>query len=386
MACYTCRGFDEKNQEIVENGRGLFRCFLPTIFDDKSIIMTSRRWFYTIACASVLCVSQLGHSYYKVGGVTESITRSASGFVSLLSNEQKTKAMLPVDSPLVPDWHIIPKDTRKGLQLNEMDDAQRTAAIALLRSVLSEMGYRKSTQIMHMENLLKELEASKKNGAIRDSTRYYFTIFGSPQAGQKWGLSIEGHHLSLNFMIEGDRILSSTPQAFAANPAVVRNENNANVAVGTRMLRLEETLAFELVQSLSESQRGITVLADKAPKENRTLGVPQPTPEAPVGIAYPKLAAPQQELLKQLVDEYINAVPDEVAEDRRQAILSAGGWDKVHFSWEGALQPGIGHAYRVQGATFLIEFVNTQPDAAGNLANHVHCIWRDIRGEFGVKL
>ena len=152
------------------------------------------------------------------------------------------------------------------------------------------------------------------------------------------------------------------------------------------MLRLEETLAFELVQSLSETQRGLAVLTDKAPKENRTLGVSQPTPEAPVGIPFSKLADPQQALLADLVNEYINAVPDEVAEDRRQAIESAGGWNGVHFSWEGALQPGIGHAYRVQGPTFLIEFVNTQPDAAGNLANHVHCIWRDVRGDFGIKL
>ncbi len=347
--------------------------------------MTSSRWYFAFACLGLLCISQLGHSYYKTGGITESITRSATGFVAQLSSDQKIKAVLPIDSPQLSDWHIIPKDTRKGLQLNEMNDAQRMAATALLRSVLSEMGYRKSTQIMHMENLLKELEANKKNGAIRDSTRYYFTVFGTPQAGQKWGLSIEGHHLSLNFLIEGDRVLSSTPQAFAANPAVVRNENNANVAVGTRMLRLEETLAFELVQSLSVAQRGMAVLADKAPKENRTLGVPQPPPEAAVGIVYSKLAAPQQELLKQLVDEYITAVPEEIAHDRRQAILDAGGWEKVHFSWEGALQPGVGHAYRVQGATFLIEFVNTQPDAAGNLANHVHCIWRDIRGDFGLQ-
>ncbi len=129
---------------------------ITTILDDKSIMINSRRWFFMVTCASVLCVTQLGHSYFKTGGVTESITRAASGFVSLLSDDQKTKAVLPIDSPQIPDWHIIPKDTRKGLQLNEMNDAQRTAATALLRSVLSEMGYRKSTQIMHMENLLKE--------------------------------------------------------------------------------------------------------------------------------------------------------------------------------------------------------------------------------------
>ncbi len=348
--------------------------------------MILRRFFFSALCISGLCLSQLGHSFYRFGGITENITRAASNFVGSLNDEQKTKAQLPIDSPLISDWQIIPKETRKGLQLNEMNDDQRKSATALLRSVMSDIGYRKSTQIMNMENLLKELEANKKNGALRDSTRYYFTLFGKPEMGKKWGLSIEGHHMSLNFLIEGDRVISSTPQAFAANPAIVRNENKVDIAVGTRMLRIEETVAFELVQSLSESQRAIAVISEKATKEMRTLGVPQPTREASVGIPFLKLSTLQQDQLKMLVNEYINATPDEVAEDRRQAILNAGGWDPIHFSWEGALQPGIGHSYRVQGPTFLIEFVNTQPDAAGNLANHVHCLWRDIRGDFGVKL
>ena len=348
--------------------------------------MTSKRWCIAIAGVFLLCMYQFGYSIQKLGGTTDKITLAAASFVTLLSDDQKIKALLPVDSPQIPDWHIIPKDTRKGIQLNEMNELQRQGATALLKSVLSEIGYRKSTQIMNMENLLKELEAGKAGTPLRDPTRYYFTLFGTPQPGKKWGLSIEGHHLSLNFLMNGDRVVSSTPQAFAANPAIVRYENKANVAIGTRMLRLEETLAFELVQSLSETQRTVAVIAGTAPRENRTLGVPQPTPQTPVGIPFASLGAPQQALLKDLVNEYINAVPDEIADDRRKAIQDAGGWDGVYFSWEGAMHAGIGHAYRVQGPTFLIEFVNTQPDAAGNIANHVHCIWRDIRGDFGVKL
>jgi Protein of unknown function (DUF3500) len=334
----------------------------------------------------LLCIAPLGHSFYKTESSVPAMAAAASAFAKTLSDEQKVKTLLPIDSPTRVDWHIIPKDTRKGLQLNEMSDAQREAAMTLMKSVLSELGYRKSTQIMNMERLLKFLEANKKNGAIRDSTRYYFTVFGTPAADGRWGLSIEGHHLSLNFTIEGDRVVSSTPQAFAANPAIVYSENSVDVPLGRRMLRIEETHAFELIQSLNAAQRKLAVVAEQAPRETRTLGVPQPTPEAPVGIEYDQLSKPQQELLVRLVDEYIRAVPDEVAEDRRQAIQAAGGWGKVYFSWEGAIQPGVGHYYRVQGPTFLIEFVNTQPDAAGNIANHIHCLWRDIRGDFAMPL
>ena len=77
-------------------------------------------------------------------------------------------------------------------------------------------------------------------------------------------------------------------------------------------------------------------------------------------------------------------MPADVAKARRKEI--ADNNYKVYFAWAGATKPGIGHYYRIQGPTFLIEFVNTQPDAAGNPASHIHCVWRDPRGDFGIKI
>ena len=44
----------------------------------------------------------------------------------------------------------------------------------------------------------------------------------------------------------------------------------------------------------------------------------------------------------------------------------------------GGLEPGQGHYYRIQTPRYLVEFDNTQGGA-----NHVHCVWRDFRGDFG---
>ncbi len=43
--------------------------------------------------------------------------------------------------------------------------------------------------------------------------------------------------------------------------------------------------------------------------------------------------------------------------------------------------PGIGHYYRIQGPSFLIEYDNTQTKA-----NHQHIVWRDFTGDFGVDV
>jgi hypothetical protein len=72
--------------------------------------------------------------------------------------------------------------------------------------------------------------------------------------------------------------------------------------------------------------------------------------------------------------------------DQRRKLIDENGWENIHFAWAGATEPGIGHYYRIRGTAFLIEFVNTQPDAVGNPANHVHCVWRDLTGDFDLPI
>jgi hypothetical protein len=329
-----------------------------------------------------LIVARAGWTYYKAAAAATVMTDAASAFVASLDNEQKQTVLLDYDSPRRVDWHFIPKEERKGLQVRHMTDPQRKAAHDLLRSALSEVGYDKATKIMELEGLLNEFEMGKGR-FLRDPTRYYFTIFGNPSAEDRWGLSVEGHHLSLNFVIENGRVVASTPQVFCSNPATVKNENKVNIAVGTRLLKDEEQIAFDLLNALSDEQRGKAIIDAKAPAEVRAAGEAQPPQDPPVGLPASALNADQKEQLRSLIEVYTSAMVDQVAHDRLAAI-DAAGMDGVHFAWAGPTEPGIGHYYRIQGPTFLVEFVNTQPDAAGNPANHIHTVWRDMRGDFGL--
>jgi hypothetical protein len=92
----------------------------------------------------------------------------------------------------------------------------------------------------------------------------------------------------------------------------------------------------------------------------------------------------QAAILRNLLSAYTdNMLADEGA--ARQAEIREAGIENIHFAWAGADQPGVGHYYRVQGPTFLIEFCNTQPDSAGNPANHIHSVWRQMAGDFGIE-
>ena len=328
----------------------------------------------------------------------------AESFLKSLDDQQKEQATMPYGSNERVEWHFIPMETRKGLVLSDMDAAQRTAALRLVRAALSEVGYDKTSKIMLLESVLREMEGEGRRFA-RDPQKYYVTIFGKPSASEPWGLSFEGHHLSLNFVCRDGELVDNTPLFFGANPATIMNEvegplgdesrevevegelRNEEVvgalSKGTRVLRDEEQLAFELVNSLKEGQADTAIIAEEAPADIRFAGEAQVDVGQPEGIAFGDLTSDQQEQLKRLVQVYINSVPEEVAK-RRRAAIDRGGWDGVHFAWAGATEPGIGHYYRIRGEEFLIEFVNTQPDPAGNPANHIHCVWRDLTGDFGL--
>lgn len=312
-----------------------------------------------------------------------SVSAAASKFLTTLTEEQKKKALSSYDDAARFQWHFIPKDFRKGLQLKEMNDDQRKAADALLRSSLSLAGFSKAKKIMELESLLAAIE--KGRGAIRDSQRYYFTLFGKPSKKNRWGLSIEGHHLSLNFVIESNQLIAVTPSFFAANPAVVKSDALPSVPRGTRVLADEEVLGFQLVNALNEKQKSKAIFSKKAPREIRAAGEAQPPSEKPIGIRGKAMNPAQMSLLKKLVGAYAANFPKQIRQKKLDTIQS-DGWDNLYFAWGGATQPGIGHYYRVEGDNVLIEFVNTQPDANGNPANHIHCVWRNPKGDFAIEL
>ncbi len=339
--------------------------------------------FGILGSIAVACLVSVGLKVADPPGTK--MATFANSFVDSLDDDQKAVALVAYDSELRTDWHFIPKKTRKGLVLRDMNDAQRTAALRLLRSALSQAGYEKADKIMQLEGVLRRLEGEDRNWE-RDPQKYFVTIFGSPNNKDKpWGLSFEGHHLSLNFVCRGGKVVDSTPQFFAANPATIMNDVEGPLGKGTRVLRDEEQMAFDLVNSLSDEQAGVAVIAEKAPKEIRFAGTPQAELTKPEGIPLSRLDDKQKKQLRQLISVYANAVPGPVAKQRRD-LIKENGWGKVHFAWAGATKPGIGHYYRIQGKSFLIEFVNTQADAAGNPANHIHAVWRDLTGDFDLPI
>lgn len=298
-------------------------------------------------------------------------------FVASLKDDQKGQALFAFDDAERTNWHFIPmqdakkQPTRKGLRLQLMNAEQKKAALDLLRAGTSESGYTQAVTIMSLESILNELE--KGGGNVRDPEWYFFSVFGTPSSTGRWGWRVEGHHLSLNFTVDKGRVIGSTPAFFGANPADDPRKG--------RTLAKSEDLANKLFGMLNDEQKKVADQKKHFPEIEQ--GKAKPSVGEPVGLPAKMMDEKQREVLMDLIETYASRMPPEVASVQLDGVKKAG-LDKVHFGFVQEDKPGKPTTYRVQGPTFVIEFLNVQPDAARNPANHIHSSWRNLQGDFGL--
>lgn len=300
---------------------------------------------------------------------------SANKFVASLNAEQKTKAVYSFDSDQRIDWYFVPRPTRRGVPLKELNEQQRKLAMEFLKAGMGAYGYQKATSIIGLEPILAALEGEKRTWP-RDPELYYVSVYGTPGARDRWGWSFEGHHISLNFTVVKGEMISNTPLFFGANPAEVPQGERK----GFRALAGEEDKGRALISSLDEKQKAVAIFDQKAPGDIVTMNSKKAEPLKADGITYAQLNKQQKELLSQLLEEYLSRMPQDVADERRNKVKAAG-MDKIYFAWAGGINRHDPHYYRLQGPTFLVEYDDTQ-----NNANHIHSVWRDFNGDFGADL
>jgi hypothetical protein len=295
-------------------------------------------------------------------------------FLDSLDQSQRAKTQLPFDDLSRQEWHFVPASMwpRTGIQLNELKPDQKELFFNLLRGSLSEAGYSKTRRIIELENVLKEMGGDP---VMRDPEKYAIAFYGDPAKDQLWAWTFEGHHISLNFTVFGQKV-SMTPRFLGANPATIPQGKRK----GERTLDKEEDLGLQLIGSMSAEQQQKAIFQKTAYAEIVTSNATEVSPLRPVGIMAKELNAEQQKVLQDLLHEYLSAMPEDLASARMQK-LEKEEFDLIRFGWAGGTVMGEPHYYRIQGRTFLVEFDNTQ-----NGANHIHTVWRDFNGDFGRDL
>lgn len=320
-------------------------------------------------------VRSLARNHTASIGGSETIQRMAEAVTTLIASldpGQKTRIIFSTTDEERFNWHYIPRE-RKGVSLKELNGGQQKLAHRLIASGLSRSGYAKAMAIMGLETILKEIEGPSRRFE-RDPDLYYITVFGNPSEGSPWGWRLEGHHVSLNFLIVGGGQIAPAPSFFGANPAQVPP---GYPLAGFRTLLAEEDLARDLLATLNSLQRSQTFIGSEAPSDIVTRAEVRVKSDNPTGLSASKMTEDQQGILTHLLLEYISRMPDDVA-DHQMDQIEKEGKKYIHFAWAGPEERGQPHYYRLHGPSFLVEYDNTQ-----NNANHIHTVWRDLRNDWG---
>jgi hypothetical protein len=295
----------------------------------------------------------------------------ATTFLATLSPDTQREARFEFGGRTHRAWNFMGTRAKPGLLIERMTAEQKDSAYALLQSVLSQSGYEKARLVMATQDVMRQMGRGPSG---RNSERFSIAIFGEPADNNLWGLRIEGHHLSLNWTLNGPDLVAITPASFSVIPQTIP----VGARNSTIVLEQEEFLARRLLTDLGGQARARAVIAERTPGNVMALAGRENRFSEKRGLAAADLGSGQTDLLWELIETTAVAPwPRDVAAQQRQRIRE-GDRDAVHFAWAGSAERGEMFYYRIHGDTFTIELASVFGDP-----EHLHATFHDPVRTFG---
>lgn len=315
------------------------------------------------------------------------LVEAANAYLDSLTREQRQKTQFDVDDDQWRLWSNVRPTVRRGLGLYELTEGQRERVLDLMRVTLSAKGYATSRDIMRLNETLAELSG---NTDLLSELFYWVGIMGEPSETNPWGWQIEGHHLSVNYFVLGDRVVMS-PVFMGSEPVFAAS----GVFQGTSVLLAQRERAFALFASLTPEQRQVAVVsADELPEPwgrnfSRT-SIEMMSDNAVIpyqGIRADALSEEQRIILLGVIEEVVAHNRAAYAEIRMRQI--AAYLDETYFAWN-QWDPALGAEdlffFRIQSPVIVIELDHQGsvdlPGGAAGVPNrqHLHVIARTPNG------
>jgi hypothetical protein len=324
---------------------------------------------------SILVLSSLSAAVAQTA--TPRIVKAANAFLSTLDQKQRQSVLFAFDDEKQrARWSNLPTTMvhRAGLSMGELSASQRSAAMALVSSALSQRGFEKVQQIMEGDEVLKG--TGRGGSPMFGKDLYYLSILGTPSEKDPWMLQFGGHHLALNLTIAGERGVL-TPSHTAAQPALYTLNGKT-----VRPLGQESDKAFALLDALDETERKQAILNYRV--ADLVLGPGQDGKTIqPEGLKASAMNDQQRAMLIDLISEWAGIVHESAATARMAEIKA--GLGETWFAWSGSttVTPGRNGTayYRVQGPKLVIEYA-PQP-LGGDPSMHIHTMYRDPTNDYG---
>jgi hypothetical protein len=317
----------------------------------------------------------------KTGVSVQPIIDAAEAFLASLTPEARATASFEVDSVEWRNWsNIHPYLCRHGVCLDDLQDAQKHAALALVRAGLSAAGYATARDVMKLNEHIREITG---RDAEYSEWYYWMSLFGTPSATAPWGWQIDGHHLNINCFVLGDQLVM-TPTFMGSEPVTAGFGKYA----GTRVFHEEEAKGVALMRALTPAQQRQARIGMELPGDVLTSGFRDNVEITAEGISHGDLSSEQQRLLISLVETYIGRIRSGHAEIKLKEVQQH--LSDTSFAWIGACDDMSPFYYRIYSPVILIEFDHQSGIALDNDApsrQHIHTVVRTPNGnDYGKDL
>ena len=323
---------------------------------------------------------------------TKDMVVAAETLMATLDPAGRARIGYPVDAHEWRSWanpEFLQHDT--GLRLDEVGTDTREAALALVAATLSPAGYELARTAMTINGYLGEIVGLPR---LMNEFSYNLAIYGEPSVTQPWGWHLFGHHLAINALVIGPRLVVS-PVFFGAEP----NTTGDGDPAGPFGRRIELARATMAALPAELRDRAITYerLVDPAmpqgrlhPGDERTLaGCFQDNRVIPhEGLPLAEMPARAADLVREIIRDALGYLPAGPLAARLREIDEHA--DDTWFSWIGGWQGGEPFYFRIQSPVVLTELdhhcgvflANTEPAVF-----HIHTTVRTPNaGDYGRAL
>ncbi len=333
-------------------------------------------------------------SLEPAGVPSGAMAAAARALLDRMSREQRASAHFPVGSELWRRWQNTELRLEDhGLRLDEVGPELRDAALDLLAAGLSPRGFDKTRAVMRLNGFLGELLGGE---GVLGEWSFTVCLFGTPSPAGPWGWQIFGHHLTLNCLVLGDRMVL-TPCFMGAEPA----HADAGPHAGVSLFEDEEHKGLALMRSLSPQARGRALVSHSMKGGDLPPGRWHFADHLHLGGAYQDnrivpyeglpgdaLSPAQKRRLLDLVACFVEPLPAGPLKARLDEVERHLA--RTHFCWIGGTGEASTFYYRIQSPVVFIEFDHhsgvflTNPDPA---RFHIHTIVRTPNGnDYGIDL
>ncbi|WP_307453470.1 MULTISPECIES: DUF3500 domain-containing protein [Microbacterium] len=309
---------------------------------------------------------------------------AAEAFLATLSDEQRDAVLYAYDDETkTTSWSNFPITfvERAGLNLADLTDEQKTAALKVLESLLSDEAYETVSNIMAGDTYLSEYSSSTDADVLG---QYYIAFFGDPSDTTAFEVQFGGHHLGINATLDGSTdAITFAPTHLGMQPADFTDDSGTEI----QSFQYIYSDAFAFFDSLTAEQQATLTSGDV------TMCAPGDTCDYPTGsgLTGADLTDEQKQLLLNLIANWAGMADEQTTADALAKIEAT--LDTTVIAWSGEtvydMTTGNGINFSISGPNVYIAFQAQQGSAGADVDGvttsgwgHVHTIYRDPTNDY----